>query len=218
MNNPLHDLPLVFAGPSPADAGATTLLLHGRGRTPAEMLALAERIALPEMSYAAVPAAGGSWYPQSFLAPVERNQPHLGWALGRIEAVVSELGARGLAEERIALLGFSQGACLAVEYVFRHPSRWGALIALTGGLIGPPGTAWERTGDVRRTPVLLATSDIDAWVPLERVKQTAEVFRAMGGAVDLRVYPGMEHIVNDDEIAAARDLLAPLVAGTRRSS
>jgi phospholipase/carboxylesterase len=211
MTNPLHDLPLVLAGPPPHRAGATTLLLHGRGRTPEEMLGLAQRIALPGMSYVAVPAAGGSWYPQSFLAPVERNQPHLDWALERVAAIVRELEDRGLARARIALLGFSQGACLAAEFVYRHPARWGALLALTGGLIGPPGTTWATTGDLARTPVLLATSDVDAWVPLERVHESAAVFRAMGAAVDLRVYEGMEHVVSDDEIAAARALLAPLL-------
>jgi phospholipase/carboxylesterase len=213
MTNPLHDLPLVFAGPAPDRAGATTLLLHGRGRTPGEMLGLAQRIALAEMSYVAIPAADASWYPQSFLAPVERNQPHLDWALERIEAVVRELEERGLARERIALLGFSQGACLAAEYVYRHPARWGALLALTGGLIGPPGTTWAAAGRLQSTPVLLATSDVDTWVPLERVHETAAVLRAMGGAVDLRVYPGMDHIVNDDEIATARALLAALLRG-----
>ena len=118
-----------------------------------------------------------------------------------------ELEQGGVPRERQALMGFSQGACLASEYVWRHPGRWGALIAFTGGLIGPPGTTWEARGDLLGTPVLLTTSDVDAWVPLDRVKQTATVFRAMGAAVDERVYPGMDHVVSDDEIALARPLL-----------
>ena len=213
QENPLHALAVSRAGPAPRSAGAATVLLHGRGRAVGEMLDLAERLALPDMPFVAVPAAEGTWYPQSFLVPRERNEPHLGWALERLEAVVRGLEDEGLARERIAFVGFSQGACLASEYLFRTPARWGALAALTGGLIGPPGTTWTppSSASLAGTPVLLATSDIDELVPLQRVEATAGVFRSMGAAVDLRVYAGMGHLVSDEEILATRSLLASLV-------
>jgi predicted esterase len=175
------------------------------------MLALAAQLALPEMPFMALAAAEGTWYPESFLAPRARNEPHLRWALERIEAAVSDLEEHGVRRDRVALVGFSQGACLAAEYVFRSPSRWGAVAALTGGLIGPPETTWEPSGGLAGTPVLFATSDADKWVPLERVKKTAEVFRSMRAEVDLRVYPGRSHRVSDEEIEATRGLLARLL-------
>jgi phospholipase/carboxylesterase len=214
--NPLHALSVSRAGPSPRSAGAATVLLHGRGRTVREMLDLAEKLALPGMPFVAVPAAEGTWYPESFLVPRERNEPRLGWALERLEAVVRELEEGGLARQHIALVGFSQGACLASDYLFRTPLRWGALAALTGGLIGPPGTTWIPTGSLAGTPVLLATSDIDELVPLARVEETAEVFRSMGAAVDLRVYAGRSHLVSDAEILATRSLLSSLLEQVNR--
>ncbi len=175
------------------------------------MLALAAQLALPEMSFVAPRAARGTWYPESFLAPRAHNEPHLGWALERVESVIGDLEEHGLPRDRIALLGFSQGACLATEYVFRSPSRWGAVAALTGGLIGPPGTRWEPSGTLAGTPALFTTSDADEWVPIERVKETVEVFRSMRAEVDLRVYPEREHAVSAEEVDAARSLLRRLL-------
>ena len=212
--SPLSALPVARAGPSPRSAGVATVLLHGRGRTPMEMLALAERLSLPGMPFLALTAAGGTWYPESFLAARERNEPHLGWALDRVEAVVRGLEGEGVPRERIALVGFSQGACLAAEYVFRRPGRWGALVALTGGLIGPAGTSWTSDASLGGTPVLLTGSDVDEWVPLARVKETADVFRAMGAEVRLRACPGRSHLVSDDEVRAAHAELALLLGKT----
>jgi phospholipase/carboxylesterase len=204
--------PLVLAGPPPAEAAAVAVLLHGRGRTPEEILELASRCAPPDFALVAVPAPGGSYYPQSFLAPFDDNEPQLGRSLARVEDVVVELEQAGIGRERIVLLGFSQGACLACEYVWHHPARWGALIAFTGGLVGPPDTEWAAREGLHGTPVLLGTSDVDAWVPQYRVHQTAAVFRAMGAAVDERLYPGRDHLVSDDEVALARHLLARIRA------
>jgi predicted esterase len=180
------------------------------------MVDLAGRLALLEMSFVALTAAQGTWYPESFLAPRAHNEPHLGWALERIEAVIGALEEDGLRRERIALLGFSQGACLATEYVFRSPARWGGLAALTGGLIGPPETTWESSGNLSGTPVLFTTGDADDWVPLERVRETAEVFRKMRAEVDLRVYPGRGHAVSVDEMEATKSLLAGLLGSFAR--
>jgi phospholipase/carboxylesterase len=210
--SPLDALPLVRRGPPVGSVGAATVLLHGRNRDPNDMLDLAERVALPGMPFVAIPAHAGTWYPESFLAPLARNEPHLGWALARVESVVCELEREGAARGRIAIVGFSQGACLACEYVFRTPTRWGAVAALTGGLIGPPETEWVPTGALAGTPLLLATSDVDAWVPLDRVAATEKVFRSMGGAVDFRVFAGREHLVSDDEVVLTRALLAPLLS------
>jgi predicted esterase len=211
MSNPLDALALSRLGPSPRSAGAATVLLHGRNRDASDMLDLAARLALPGMPFVAVSAAGGSWYPESFLAPIASNEPHLGWSLGRVESVVRDLEEQGVPRSRVAIVGFSQGACLACEYLFRTPGRWGALAALTGGLLGPFGTEWAPTGSLADTPVLLSTSDVDEWVPLERVRATDETFRAMHGSVDLRVHVGKDHSVSHDEVALTRALLAPLL-------
>jgi phospholipase/carboxylesterase len=211
-SNPFHALDPVRVGPSPRDAGAATILLHERYRSPEDILDVARRLELPAMPFLAVPAHDGTWYPESLLAPPSCNQPHLGWALERIETIVGKLEGEGVPRERMAFLGFSQGACLAAEYFLRSPCRWGALAALTGGLLGPPGTTWESAGNLAGTPVFLATSDIDEQVPLERVEATADLFREMGAAVDLRVYPGRGHLVSDDEVRAARSLLGSLLS------
>jgi len=172
------------------------------------MIGLAERIALPQIAWRAPQAPGGSWYPQGFMAPDAANQPCLDLALERIDGEVRSLQAAGLSRRRIALVGFSQGACVACEYVRRHPTRWGAVIAFTGGLPGPEGTAWSERGGLDGTPVLLSVGDQDVLVPWRRVQETAAVFSQMGAAVTLRLYPGGEHVVDDDEIREARTILA----------
>jgi predicted esterase len=176
------------------------------------MIEIAACFALPGMAYLAPAAPGGTWYPRSFLAPLVQNQPHLDQALARGDAIVRDLEQRGARRDRIALVGFSQGACLAAQLVWRNPRRWGALVAFTGGLVGPPGTVFEPRGDLDRTPVLITTSDADAWVPVDRVRLTAGVFRAMNGAVEELVYTGADHVVSDVEIVLARRVLGGLLA------
>lgn len=176
------------------------------------MLAVARRVDLPQMTYVALAAPGATWYPESFLAPVASNQPHLDRALRQIEDTIDAIERAGRPRGRVAVVGFSQGACLAAEYVFRHAGAWGGLGVLTGGLIGPPEAEWTLSGRLDGTPVVLATAEEDAWVPLWRVNQTAEVFRAMGASVDLRVRPGAAHEVSDDAVAATRIMLAALLA------
>ena len=212
MTNPLLSLPPQRLGASADSAAAVTVLLHGRGGSIDDIATVVDRLALPNMAYLAVPAAEGTWYPKGFLAPRDDNQPHLDWALERLEGIVSELVRTGRRREHIALLGFSQGACLALEYAFRHPTRWGAVVAFTGGLIGPPETRWEAAPGVRDTPILLTDGDTDPWVPLARVRESADVFRLSGAAVSERVYPAREHLISDDEIAAGRGVLMGLLA------
>ncbi len=169
---------------------------------------LARAIDLPDMAWIALAAPGGTWYPQSFLSPREDNQPSLDEALARVIGVVADLAHLGVARDRVALVGFSQGACLAAEVVYRAPARWGALVALTGGVLGPKGADLPPSGDLSGTPVRLSVSAEDAWVPIWRVEETAALLRAMGGEVTVRVRDGAEHIVDDAEIAQARELLA----------
>ena len=195
------------AGPTPEAAAATLVLLHGRGGSAEDMLSLYTELRLPDLAALAPQAAGNTWYPNSFLSPLEANQPYLNSALRRIESIVADLLARGVPSDRIALLGFSQGACLALEFTARHPRRYGAVIGLTGGLIGPPGTAREYPGSLDGTHVFLGTSDPDPHVPFARVRETEAVLTRMGAAVELRRYPGMPHTVNQDELDATRSLL-----------
>lgn len=195
-----------FGAPLGAGRGVA-LLIHGRGRDPDDMLAVAVRLDEPGFTYLAPAAAGGSWYPHSFLEPRERNEPALSRALARYDQLVAELLAGGLPAERLVLAGFSQGACLTAEYALRHPARYGGVILFTGGLIGPPGTTWEPAGSFGGTPIIIGGSTADPFVPAWRMRESAAVFRAMGAVVTERYYQGTDHLVSDEEIAAAQIIL-----------
>ena len=214
-SDPHGQQPVLTAGPPLEQADATVVLAHGRGATADSMLSLWADLDLPMLAALAPQAAAHTWYPHSFLAPIEANQPHLDSALRRIESIVADLVARGTHGDRIALLGFSQGACLVAEFTARHPRRYGAVIALTGGLIGPPGTPRDYAGSLEGTPVLLGTSDPDPHVPFERVRETEAVLAGMGAVVELRRYPGMPHTINQDELNASRALLQRLAFRAR---
>jgi predicted esterase len=195
------------AGVRMGEATAVMLMVHGRNAAPANILTLAEVLSHPSFAYVAPAAANGTWYPYSFMAETERNEPYLSSALERLGEVVDDVVRQGIAHERIILLGFSQGACLASEFAVRYAQRWGGIVAYSGGLIGPPGTTWEQDGSFADTPVFLGCSDVDAHVPKARVDETAEVFERMGAHVTKRIYPGMGHLVNDDEIGFTRTLM-----------
>ncbi len=203
--------PVLTAGPASEKAAATIILVHGRGADAESILSLYDEFGIDKLAAIAPQAADGTWYPYSFLTPIEDNQPWLDSALKRIETIVGDLLGRGISSERIALLGFSQGACLTSEFVARHPRHYGAVMVLTGGLIGPPGTPRNYPGSLAGTPVFLGSSDPDPHVPFERVKETEAVLKRMGAAVELRRYPGMPHTINDDELEACRKLLRRVV-------
>jgi predicted esterase len=210
----LHDSRIAATAGTPLDkASAALIMIHGRGDSAQGILGLAREFPVPGLAFVAPEARGNVWYPYSFLEPLERNEPWLGSALEVIGSTVQQLVDAGLPFERIALLGFSQGACLATEFAARNPRRYGAVIGLSGGLIGPPGMDFEYPGSLEGTPVFLGCSDIDAHIPVERVNETAQVLAALGAAVEERIYPGMGHTVNHDEVRYVTGLLQELVAG-----
>lgn len=200
------------AGEDVARAKAAVVLIHGRGASAEGMLGFADEFGQAGIAYVAPQAPGMTWYPQSFLAPLAANEPALSRALASVDGVVTDLVAQGVARERIVLLGFSQGACLALEYAARHAQRWGGVVGLSGGLIGPDGVARNYAGNLGGTPVFLGCSDVDSHIPLNRVIETDEVLTRLGGDVTKRIYPGMGHTIVPDEIAHVQKLLRSFAA------
>lgn len=205
-------LPVLATGRPLGAAEAAVVMVHGRGASAESILELAGEFARPDLAYLAPQAAGSSWYPYSFLAPLERNEPGLSAGLELLGDLVAHLAAHGIPAERTVLLGFSQGACLTLEFAARQARRYGGVIALSGGLIGPPGTPRDYPGSLGGTPVFLGCSDRDPHVPRERVAESAAVFTRLGAAVTERIYPGLGHTVNADELEHARAILAGLPA------
>ena len=193
---------VVHTGAPLETARAAMIMVHGRNAAPENILELAPVLDRPAFAYLAPAAANGTWYPFSFMSPREKNEPGISSGLFVIESLVSDLLARGFDARSIMLLGFSQGACLASEFSIRHPRRYGGVMALSGGLIGEPGTTWDdvTTTALEGTPVFLGCSDVDPHIPAERVLETEAVFRRLGASVTRRLYPGMGHTVIPDEI------------------
>jgi predicted esterase len=207
LKDPHRGQPVLMLGPAPESARLTMIMAHGRGASAEDMLGLAGEFGTTDVAFLAPQAAGRTWYPNSFLSPIQDNEPWLTSALGVIAGLVDGLIARQVPHGRIALIGFSQGACLSLECAARHPQRYAAVIGLSGGLIGPPGTPRDYPGSFDGAPVFLGCSDIDPHIPLARVQESAAVCRRMGASVDERIYPRMGHTVNADEIGAVTGLL-----------
>ena len=210
VKGPHQTQPLLTAGAPLAEARGAVLLVHGRGATAQDVLTLVPEIGVPDLAYVAPQAAGSTWYPYPFMTPMDQNEPYLSSALARLAEVLAHIAAAGIPPKRTGLLGFSQGACLATECVARNPRRYGGVAGLSGGLIGPPGTPRDYPGSFDGTPVFLGCSDVDFHIPKERVIETAEVFKRLGAVVDLRLYPNMGHLVNEDEIQAVRAMFGAL--------
>ena len=204
--------PVARAGVPLEKARAAGIMIHGRGAGPRNILDLVPLIGHPGVAYIAPAASGATWYPKSFMAPIAENEPGISSGIGVVHGLIDEIVGAGIPTERLVLLGFSQGACLTCSAAHRRPDRYGGVIAFSGGLIGPPGTTWSEQGDFGSTPVFFGCSDVDAHVPEPRVRESAAVFERMGATVTTRIYPGMGHLVNDDEAAFAHDLLAQLTA------
>jgi len=189
------------------------IMIHGRGAGPENILELASALAQPDVTYLAPAAANNTWYPYSFMSDIARNEPYLSSALSVVKSLVSQVEAAGIRRDRIVILGFSQGACLTTEFAIRNASPFGGFVTFSGGAIGPPGTKWDETGRFDGTPIFFGCSNVDPHIPEPRVIESAELCERMGATVTRRIYPGMGHLVNDDEIAWARALLESLIAG-----
>ncbi|HET6837960.1 MAG TPA: dienelactone hydrolase family protein, partial [Gemmatimonadales bacterium] len=184
------------------------IMLHGRGATAESILALVPMLGLPGFAYLAPQAGANSWWPKSFLAPIPQNEPGIPSAMQAVEDVLARVEAAGVPPDRTVLLGFSQGACLAVEFAAQHARRYGGVAGLSGGLIGPDGTPRDYRGSLDGTPVFLGCSDVDSHIPAERVRHSAEVLERLGGEVTMRLYPGMGHTIIEDELEAVRAMMA----------
>jgi predicted esterase len=206
MIAPHQGMPVVEAGEPLAQARAAMILIHGRGATAEDIMTIAAELLYPGFAYLAPQAEGNAWYPHPFTAPLEQNEPYLSAALGVIESLLTRVEAT-IPAQRVILLGFSQGACLTLEFAARHPLRYGGVVGLSGGLIGPPGTPRDYPGNFDGTPVFLGCSDVDPHIPKERVIETAEVFMRMGAKVTMRLYPEMGHTVSQEEIESVREIV-----------
>jgi predicted esterase len=188
-------------------AKAAMVMVHGRGASAESIMTLIPAIDVGDFAYLAPNASGGTWYPNSFLAPIPSNEPGITSGLEKIGNVIDSILTAGIPTERTMLLGFSQGACLSLEYAARNAKRYGGICCLSGGLIGPDGTPRDYPGTFDGTPAFLGCSDIDSHIPAARVRESAEVIERMGCHVTMKLYPGMGHLINEDEIANVRSMM-----------
>lgn len=200
MTDPHHSQPRKTTGSPLTDAKGAVILLHGRGATAESMLQFANELPQQDITFIALQAANQTWYPYSFLEPQERNEPELSSAIRAIDSVLSDITDTGIPTNNILLVGFSQGACLTSEYIATHPQRYGGVAVLSGGLIGDNLNEDVYSGDLDSTPIFLGCSDVDPHIPVERVHFTARVFRSLNGDVTKRIYEGMGHGINADEV------------------
>lgn len=213
--------PIRTAGQPLDTARAAMVMVHGRGATAESILSLAAELQHPEFAYLAPQAAGNTWYPNGFMTPLAGNEPYLSSALAVLADLLARITQAGIPPERTMLLGFSQGACLSVEFAARQARRYGGVVGLSGGLIGPDGTPRDYPGSFEGTPVFLGCSDVDFHIPKERVSLSAKVLRHLGGNVTERLYPGMGHTINQDEIDFVRGMMgaiAPFALGSSRQN
>lgn len=208
MSLPHLTQPVFTAGTTLESASGALILLHGRGARAEDILSLSVNLDFPQFAYLAPQAEGYSWYPNRFIAPLEQNEPYLSAGLSKLDELVKDLGAHHITAEKIFIGGFSQGACLASEYVIRNPRRYGGLLVFSGGYIGPLGIKRQPKGDLHAMPAFLGCSDEDPHVPLQRVKETTALLKAMGARVTEKIYPHMGHTIIEDEIKLARQIIS----------
>jgi predicted esterase len=199
------------AGEPLSKARAAMILVHGRGASATDIMTLGAELMQPGFAYLAPQAAGNTWYPYPFTAPMESNEPYLSSALEVLATVLASV-EETIPAERVVLLGFSQGACLTLEFAARHARRYGGVVGLSGGLIGPDGTPRDYPGDFAGTPTFLGCSDVDPHIPKKRVIASGDVFERLGAKVTVHLYPGMPHTVNEDEIRTVNEVIKALSA------
>ena len=214
LPGPHQGQPLRIAGEPVSRAQAAMLMIHGRGASADDILSLANEFDQPGFAYLAPQAAGDTWYPNRFLVPLAQNEPWLSSALAFVGEVLAEINNAGIPTERVMLLGFSQGACLALEFAARNAKRYGGLVGFSGALIGPDDAPRDYKGSLAGTPVFLGCSDMDFHVPKERVKESADILKRLGGEVTARLYPNLGHTVNQDEIDFVRNMMQKLVGNS----
>jgi phospholipase/carboxylesterase len=209
---PHQDQPILYAGEPLEEASAAMIMIHGRGASAEDILGLTAELKQPGFAYLAPQAADHSWYPNSFLTPIAGNEPGLSSGLALIASLLARLTQHHLPPERTIILGFSQGACLSLEFVARNARRYGGAVGLSGGLIGPDETPRNYAGSLADTPVFLGCSDVDPHIPKERVLLTSEVLHQMGGNVTTRLYPRLGHTINRDELASVQKMMVTLIS------
>ena len=203
----MHTKNIITAGQPLTSESKVLILLHGRGATAEDILSLSQYLNVKDFALLAPQATNNSWYPQSFLSPPAQNEPWLSSALSIIKELVNDVLAKGVTEQQIYFAGFSQGACLTLEYITRNARQYGGAVAFTGGLIGDKIYAENYTGDFQQTPIFIGTSDPDPHVPVQRVLATEAQLKKMNANVQVKVYPNMGHTINDDEIKWANELV-----------
>jgi len=208
IKNSPNGQPILHAGAPLLQAGAAMIMIHGRGASAESILMLAEEFKQPDFAYLAPQAADGTWYPNRFLVPTASNEPWLSSALAVVGDLIEQVIKAGIPAERLMLLGFSQGACLALEYAARNAQRYGGVIGLSGGLIGADDEPRRDNGNFSDTPIFLGCSDVDFHIPKERVEHAAETLKALGANVTMRLYRNMDHTVNHDEVKFIRSMMA----------
>ena len=202
-----HTKNILTAGVPAAQATAAMILLHGRGGSAEDIISLAGYLNTKDMALFAPQATQNSWYPYGFMSPVSANQPALDSALATIDELVESIVAGGIAREQLYFVGFSQGACLTLEYSTRHASRYGGVVAFTGGLIGEQLDTNNYKGDFAQTPVLITTGDHDPHVPVSRVMESADIIKNLQGDVTTKIYKGRPHTISQQEIELANSLI-----------
>lgn len=210
MTGPHQNQPLATTGTPLEKASVAVVLVHGRGATAESILEIAGEVVQDGVWYGAPQAAGNTWYPNAFTAPVESNEPGLSSGLQAVGDAIAEATAAGIPFTQVLVLGFSQGACLASEYVARNPHRYGGLVVLSGGLIGETIEPTDYVGDLERTPVFFGCSDADPHIPADRVHESATIFDQLNADVTKRLYEGMGHGVNQDELEFVTGMITDL--------
>lgn len=214
MNGPHQNQPLATAGASLESASAAVVLVHGRGATAESILEMTREFNQEQVAYLAPQAARNTWYPNAFTAPVESNEPGRSSGLQAIDDALGQATDAAIPLTQGMVLGFSQGACLASEYVARNPRRYGGLVGLSGGLIGETIDPTDYDGDLERTPVFFGCSDVDPHIPEQRVHESAAIFEQLNANVTKRLYEGMGHGVNQDEIKHVAGMITDLLEDT----